>query len=443
MDLYIVFFLFMASMIITIIKGFSMIPALFLGLIGFFVVAMRRGFSFRELVKMCIDSNKNSLVVIQVMLTIGFITAAWRVSGTISIFVYYGIKIITPSLFLVITFILCCLLSYALGTSFGVAGTVGVIFMTLAKSGNVDPIVAGGVIMSGVYFGDRCSPVSSSANMVAGITGTEIYDNVKLMMKTGLIPLLITLIVYVVLSFQNPISSVDENLVRAFEEEFSLSLWAFVPAIFMLVLPLFKVKVIRSMTVSILSGIAVARLVQGVPLTEVIRICIFGYRANGEGLAVILNGGGLVSMLQIVGILLLSSSYSGIFSGTQMLKQIQDLLNRGCTKFGKFSVMIMTSIVMTSIFCNQTIATLMTCDLMKKPYFDLGADKTELMIDLENSVILIGCLVPWSIGCTVPLSFLGVSIAAMPYAIYMYLVPILYFFMKKRWYPERAQANRS
>lgn len=70
-------------------------------------------------------------------------------------------------------------MSYAIGTSFGIAGTVGVIFIALARSGGVDPVIAAGVIMSGVYFGDRCSPVSSSANMVAGITDTKIYDNGK------------------------------------------------------------------------------------------------------------------------------------------------------------------------------------------------------------------------------------------------------------------------
>lgn len=70
-----------------------------------------------------------------------------------------------------------------LGTSFGVAGTVGVIFMALARSGGVNPVVTAGVLMSGTYFGDRTSPVSSSANLVAGITGTKVYDNVKMMKK--------------------------------------------------------------------------------------------------------------------------------------------------------------------------------------------------------------------------------------------------------------------
>ena len=77
--------------------------------------------------------------------------------------------------------------------------------------------------MSGVYFGDRGSPVSSSANMVAGITGTKIFDNVRLMMKTAVVPFVLTLIVYVVLSLGNPISHVDGRLVASFEEEFILS----------------------------------------------------------------------------------------------------------------------------------------------------------------------------------------------------------------------------
>ena len=133
----------------------------------------------------------DSIVVIKVMLVIGILTAVWRVSGTITVFVYYGMKVIMPPIFLIVTFALCCLLSYAIGTSFGIAGTVGVIFIALARSGGVDPVIAAGVIMSGVYFGDRCSPVSSSANMVAGITDTKIYNNVKIMFRTAMLPLVI------------------------------------------------------------------------------------------------------------------------------------------------------------------------------------------------------------------------------------------------------------
>ena len=464
MALLIAFLVFLVSMISAIFTGYSMIIALLIGLVAFSTAAARKGFGLKELGVMALDGAKGSLIVIEVMCVIGFVTASWRVSGTITIFVYYGMRIITPSLFLLIAFLLSCLLSYSLGTSFGVAGTVGVIFMTLARSGGVDPVITAGVLMSGVYFGDRGSPVSSSANMVAGITGTKIFDNVRLMMKTAVVPFVITLTVYVVLSLANPISHVDGRLVASFEEEFILSVWAFVPAVVMLVLPLLKVSVLISMGLSILCAVLTACLVQGVPIFEVLKICIFGYQAQGEGLGAILNGGGLVSMLEIVFILLISSSYSGIFSGTGLLDELQERLSRACTRFGRFTVMLMMSIVTAAVFCNQTIATLMCCDLLKKPYLEGGSDAdasaaaadeagcafspadgstvsdasmTELAIDMENSVILIACFIPWSIGCSVPLSFFGADFHSLPFAIYMYAVPIFWLLMKKRWFAEK------
>ena len=439
-----------------------MIIALLIGLVAFSTAAARKGFGLKELGVMALDGAKGSLIVIEVMCVIGFVTASWRVSGTITIFVYYGMRIITPSLFLLIAFLLSCLLSYSLGTSFGVAGTVGVIVMTLARSGGVDPVITAGVLMSGVYFGDRGSPVSSSANMVAGITGTKIFDNVRLMMKTAVVPFVITLTVYVVLSLANPISHVDGTLVASFEEEFVLSVWAFVPAVVMLVLPLLKVSVLISMGLSIMCAILTAWLVQEVPIFEVLKICIFGYQAQGEGLGAILNGGGLVSMLEIVFILLISSSYSGIFSGTGLLDELQEKLSMACTRFGRFTVMLMMSIGTAAVFCNQTIATLMCCDLLKKPYMEVGSDAdasaaaadtadearcavpsadgstvsdasmTELAMDMENSVILIACFIPWSIGCSVPLSFFGADFHSLPFAVYMYAVPICWLLMKKR-----------
>ncbi|MFR2965841.1 MAG: Na+/H+ antiporter NhaC family protein [Anaerovoracaceae bacterium] len=157
-DLLISFGIYIINMVLSLIAGISTIPALFLGLVVFLAVGRRKGFSLKSMLDMSVGGIKNSLVVIEVMLIIGLITAVWRVSGTITVFVYYGMKIIVPPLFLLITFLLSCVLSYALGTSFGTAGTVGVIFMTLARSGGVDPVMTAGVIMQ--YISEM--PVSST-----------------------------------------------------------------------------------------------------------------------------------------------------------------------------------------------------------------------------------------------------------------------------------------
>lgn len=434
LDVLIAFVIFIAAMVVCLVADGPMLLPLLVGFICFYFVGVHKGFTVFQVGKMALKGAKDSLVVIEVLLLIGLITALWRSAGTITFFVYYGIQIITPSMFILITFVLACLLSYALGTSFGVAGTVGVIFMALARSGGVSEIVTAGAIMSGVYFGDRGSPASSSANLVAAVTHTKLYDNVKEMMKTGIIPLILSGVIYFFLSIRNPITHIDHTILDALRSDFHISLWLVVPAILMLILPLFKVNVMIAMATSIVSGFAITVAIQGVSFLEVFKFAILGYSAHSANLDTILNGGGVVSMLEVCGIVLLSCSYSGIFSGTDMLGNIQQALERIMGKLGRFGTMIITGVATTSIFCNQTIASIMCSDLMGKPYEEQGAGTTELAIDIENSVIVLSGLVPWAIASTVPLGMMGVGIEALPYSVLLYLIPLCYLFTKRIWY---------
>lgn len=436
MDLTISFILFIAAMIGCLVKGITMVAALIVGLILFIGVAIRRGHKLSEVITMGIDGLKDALLVILVMFVIGFITGIWRTSGTIAFFVYYGIKLITPSMFLVITFVLCCLLSYALGTSFGVAGTVGVIFMTLARTGNVNEIITAGVIMSGIYFGDRNSPVSSSAILVAGITHTDIIDNVKLMVKTGIVPWTITLIIYGVLSFEHPIKAVDDSFLKMLGDEFSVSYWTCIPAVLMILLPLLKVKVLNAMIFSIISGIAVSYFVQGSAVDVIIKSMIFGYKSTG-GLDFVMNGGGMLSMIEVVFIVGLSCMYSGIFAGTKMLEPMQTKITAMADKIGVFPAMVITSFITLGVFCNQTIATMMCNDLNLKCYNEGHKGDVERAIDMENSVIVLAGIVPWTIACSVPLGFMQVGFGALGFCYFIYLIPICYCIQKKVMNPFR------
>lgn len=431
MDLLIAFVLFIAAMVTTLVLGGSIILPLLAGLAAFIAVGIRKGFSFSALAGMGASGIRDAMIVMKVMCSIGFLTAVWRISGTITIFVYYGMKLIVPSLFLLIAFLLCCLLSYALGTSFGVAGTVGIIFMTLARSGGVNPVIAAGVIMSGVYFGDRGSPVSSSANMVAGVTDTDIFSNVKRMMKSGLLPFFLTLGIYTVLSLQNPLHAIDAAYIEEFESTFRLSVWSFIPAILMLMLPLMKVKVLHAMALSIVSGVLIAWLEEGIPLMNVLKICFTGYHPQETGLVQLLDGGGLFSMIQIMAMVLISGSYSGIFKGTKMLYAMQEKLSELCMRIGRFPVQLLLGTGLACMFCNQTIPILMSANLMRKPYEDQGGTNEELALDIENSVVLTSCLVPWSLGWSIPIGFFGVGAESMPFACYMYLVPLTWLITKK------------
>ncbi|HZK87955.1 MAG TPA: Na+/H+ antiporter NhaC family protein, partial [Anaerovoracaceae bacterium] len=175
MDLLIAFIVFAVTMTGCLVMGWSMAIALFIGLVCFLLIGLYRGFRLKNLLGMVYTGGRTSFVVLEILILIGFLTALWRASGTISFFVYYGISIITPHMFIVITFLITLILSFALGTSFGIAGTAGVMLMVLARSGGVSQIVTAGAIMSGAYFGDRCSPASSSASLVAAVSFTNLY----------------------------------------------------------------------------------------------------------------------------------------------------------------------------------------------------------------------------------------------------------------------------
>lgn len=232
------------------------------------------------------------------------------------------------------------------------------------------------------------------------------------------------------LSVMNPIKAVDSSFMTTLQSEFDISFWCVIPAICMVVLPLLKVPVLYSMIASVVTGFIISLSVEGMDLGTLIEAMFTGYKSEGT-LGPIINGGGLVSMIEVVIIVAMSTTYSGIFEGTGMLNSLQGKISALMNKLGRFPVMVIMSYATLGIFCNQTIASMMCNDILKKPYEDDGASKEELAMDMENSVILLAGTVPWAIACTVPLAFMQIGLSAVPLSLFLFLVPICYGIQKK------------
>ena len=169
--------LFCAALLLCVIGGFPTLYAMFFGLMLFMAYGLCSGFSLQELLAMSKKSLKPLFGVLRVFLFVSMLTAAWRASGAIAVIVCYAVRLIRPQIFLLLTFLLNCAVSFLTGTSFGTAATMGVICMTMANSMGISPALTGGAALSGVFFGDRCSPVSSSAHLVCSITETSMDSN--------------------------------------------------------------------------------------------------------------------------------------------------------------------------------------------------------------------------------------------------------------------------
>jgi len=432
MDLLIAFSIFAATIIICISLDIPLCAALFVGLMIFFCVGLHQGFSAKALWKMIYRSRKTSFLVCQVLFLIGCLTALWRASGTIAFLVYYGIQIITPHWFLVIAFLLSAVLSYALGSSFGTAGTVGVMLITLARSGNVDLLMTAGAVLSGAFVGERCAPTSSAALLISAVTGVEHDKFLKTSFKIGIFPFLLTTIFFAGLSWYHPIQHVDASVIVALENSFYLGWPVIIPAILLMLLPFWHVRIIH---VILISGIAAFFLSVGLQqhsIAETLLDCILGYQCTSTALKSIFSGGGVCSMLQVMCIILLSNGCVGVFQGTNMLQPMQRYLFPLIERFGFFPSQIVLAFFLSSIFCNQTIGITLATQLTGKLYINDHLPKEALAADLNNSIVTIAALVPWSIACAVPLSVMHVGVGALLYSVWLYLVPVCYLFTRPK-----------
>lgn len=425
---------FLGGLAVCVLTGAAILWALLLGLLCFAGYALRQGHPPRDVALMLwsgVRSVRNILIIFGL---IGMLTAVWRASGTLPFIIRHTLALVDPSYFVLCVFLLCSLMSLLLGTSFGTVSTLGVILMMLARSAGLDELVTAGAILSGTYVGDRCSPMSSSAALVCVLTNTNIYDNIRRMWATSALPFALTCAGYLALSLSGTARPAPPEAAGQLDRFFILNGWTLVPAACIVVLSLFRVDVKRTMLWSILTGGAVCLFVQGMTPPELASCLAFGY-SPAPG-AELLAGGGVQSMLQVAGIVLLSSSYSGIFNATDLLSGFGGPIRRLAGRIGNFRAMMLASIPVSGISCNQTLAAILTAQLCR-PCYARGQD---MAIPLENSAILIAALIPWSIAGSVPCAALGVGMACLPYALYLYLVPLANALRKDAGPPEPAAA---
>lgn len=432
MDLLAAFGVFLACVAGCMVRGLSLAWALLAGFFCFFAAGVRRGTPAAALMKMAASGMATSLKVLRILLLLGLLTALWRAGGTAAYFVWLGVRLITPGTFVLVAFLLSSIFSLAFGSSFGVVGTAGVILMTIARSGGASPAVTAGAIMSGIYFGERLSPASSSAALVSAVAGVDQHDFQMRMWRSTPVPFLAALALYGALSVLYPIRQVDAGIVSALEEGFSLTWPVILPAAALLILPWAKLSAMASIAVSCVLAAGCALFVQRLPPAELLRACVLGYRPALPELAELMRGGGLISMVSVCLIVVLSCAYSGMFNGTGLLAPVTDRVGRLTDRAGLFGAHVAVSFGCCALFCNQTVGIVMSGQLMEGEYRRRNLPAMDLAENIGNSVVNLAGLVPWAIAATVPLTTMEVSAAVLPLSFYLYLLPLWCWFRALR-----------
>lgn len=234
----IVLCLFCLLLLGTVFLKGSLVLALFWGLLLFWGYGLYRKTAPASLLQMTIHGIMAARNILITFMFIGVLTAFWRASGTIPAIVGHGAEWISPSLVVVFTFVMNGAVSFLLGSSFATAATMGVISMTMAQGLGASPILAGGAMLGGIYFGDRCSPVSTSALLVSELTKTDIYHNIHHMFLSAMVPVAASILFYLCLGKGETVLNGDAGIVD-FSSHFYLGFPVLLPAAVILVLGFF------------------------------------------------------------------------------------------------------------------------------------------------------------------------------------------------------------
>ena len=416
---------FIGSLFVCAWLGLPMLYAVLAGLLMFCAYGLCRGIRARRLFAVMIPGFRSSMIVVVVLLLIGVMSAAWRSSGLMALLVIQGLSLIYPPLFLLFVFLLCSAFSLILGSSLGSASVMGVMLFTLGSAAGVDPLLSGGAILSGIYFGDRASVLSSSAFLVATNTQVDHKTHLRNMLRPSVLPFLISAGIYAILSGYFPYDPDTANSVQMLREFFRLDSPLLLLPLVLVLLPAFtQLRLRGAILLSTAAAAGIAVIYQNVDPWLVMLDMAIGYqRPINHPQFQLLFGGGFLSMLKPMLTVFLSGALPPLLGELGVLVRYQDFLGRLARKTYPFVPALVSGILTSAIGCSQTLAVFLQAPLLDKVY-PAGRNERKALA-IANTSIVLTALVPWNIAMAVPLAILGASYKSGLFAFYLYLLPLV------------------
>ena len=365
---------------------------------------------------MAFTGIRDTKTILLVFSLIGMITGIWRLSGTIAYIIYHGTSFISPNFFYVGVFIFNSAISFLTGTSFGTASTAGIISMSISNAMNFNPVVCGGAILSGCFFGDRSSPMSTSALLVATLTKTDLYVNLKNMFRTCIFPLILTIATYQVFNLGIE-ARVDKESIEMIREIFNFNLLLITPTLSIIILSILKIDLKINMLISIVISIVFAMVLQDRSLAEVFHALIFGFHLDSPA-GKLINGGGFFSMFKMLLIVGTSSGYFGFFKETDLLVGVKKFVNKMFSKLPQMLVMSLMSAMISVFSSNQTLTIMLTYEMARENY----KNQYYLALDMENSAVMTPSYIPWNIAGRTPLEMVGAPLMSLYFSFYHHYI---------------------
>jgi len=361
---------------------------------------------------------------ILILMVVGTMIGTWIMGGIVPSMIYYGLKVLSPGIFLVATLIICSIVSLGTGSSWSTAGTVGVALVGVGQGLGVPVTMVAGAIISGAYFGDKMSPLSDTTNLAPAVAGTDLFSHIRHMVYTTGPGYVISIVLYGLLGTRFSGGSLKaENIdviLSTIKSNFFIHPILLLPPLLVIVMVVKKIPPLPALLGGTVLGGIFAMIAQSKPLAEVIQAAQSGY-VSQTGVKMVddlLTRGGLESMMTTVALIICALSFGGIMEKTGMLETLAGSLLQRVKRTGSLvATTIFSCIGMNAIASDQYMAIVIPGRMYKNAFEERGLHPKNLSRCLEDSGTLTSPLIPWNSCGAFMHATLGVNpLLYLPYA---------------------------
>jgi NhaC family Na+:H+ antiporter len=411
------------------------------GIVGFYYKI-----GYQKMIDKVAENLQSVTGALLILLFVGALAGTWLISGIIPAMIYYGLQILHPSIFLPACIIICAIISLATGSSWTTSATVGIALIGIGKVLGIPVGMVAGAVISGAYFGDKLSPLSDTTNLAPAMAGGELFSHIKYMTLTTIPSIIITLVVFFILSLTQSTSGAadTETLMLAIEEKFTITPWLFIVPGTVILLIIKKSPPLIALLIGTLLGGLFAVVFQSKILLEITESSILSfevaYRAIMNSITIsteintsntllndLFTSGGMEGMLGTIWLIICAMVFGGIMDAIGALERVSNaLLNWAQTTFQLFASTVASCLAINLTASDQYLAIVIPGKMFAKAYKDRKLAPENLSRTLEDSGTVTSVLIPWNTCGAYQSGVLGVDVGDyFVYAIFNWLSPFM------------------
>ncbi len=421
--------------------------ALCIGAVVAAAIGWKNGQKWQQIETSIVSGVTIALKPILILFSVGLLIGSWILSGTVPTMIYYSLLILDPAIFYAASCVICALIALSIGSSWTVAGTVGIALIGAAAGLGLSVEITAGAIISGAYFGDKMSPLSETTNLAPAVVGTDLFSHIAHMVWTTIPSIVIALILYVLIGLNIDTENSAGDLaitMQLINENFTINPLMLLPVLVLLVMARKKLPPIPTILAGALIGVVLAVVFQQSAVlslagdTANIFLGLFkgtwqtlfdGFvlSSGNETLDDLMTRGGMSSMLNTVWLILCAMVFGAVMDHTGLL---QCLVNYALSFVHSTGSLIATTIV-TCIGANiitsdQYISIVLPGRMYKLEYQNRNLDAKNLSRSLEDAGTMTSPLIPWNTCGAYMSGTLGVAtFAYLPYCFFNLVCPFV------------------